>query len=244
MYIATHNIWDTNEAYSIGRKIARSSAVICGIQELEEDHSFGVTEASSLMTGLGAKWSMTNEAVSVPLVFNSDYLRLAKQTECPPGFQFRGVLKLHEGNDFTPGRYLSWAIFKHLMYPAIPPVAFVNFHLQHRAWNGKERNARKLAIRRDLWYTGYEQAQWVVVNLLKNGLTTVWMGDYNRRKATVPVAAPRQEHLAGDSIDQIYIARGYSPKAARFKAHPERAKNIPTPSDHPLVLGNVQLLMP
>jgi hypothetical protein len=164
--------------------------------------------------------------------------------ECPPGFQSRGILKLHDGNNFTPGRQLSWIITKDPMRPQMPPVAWINVHLQHRAWNGKERNKERLAIRREFWWAGYELSQWVFVNFLKHGVTSVIMGDWNRRKTEVPKLTPRQEHVAGLGIDSIYVAKGWGPKAARIKVYSERAKMLPTPSDHPLVVGNLQFLMP
>lgn len=241
MYVATHNIWDNTNALKIGKLIDKHS-VLCGLQEFNENPKND--EYEDLMQGLGPYWHLVNESVNVPIAYDEGFFKPAEPMACPPGFQNRGVLRLHEGNHFTPPRYLSWAIFQLKRQPQLPPVAVVNFHLQHRAWNGKERNPEKLAIRRDFWYKGYEQSQWVVVNLLKHGLTTIWMGDYNRRKPQVPVAAPRQFHVAGDGIDQIYMARGYSMGATKFVTYPEREKQIATPSDHPLIVGNVQFLKP
>lgn len=240
MYIATHNIWDTDKADVTASKVKRNS-VLCAVQELgERDNG----EYEQFMSGLGDCWAIANESSKVPFVYNTRHLVLADARSLPPGFQHRGVLKLHPGNDFTPSRDLSWIITKFVNYPLIPPVAWVNLHLQHRAWNGKERNARKLEIRRDLWWTGYELSQWVFVNFLKHGVTTTIMGDLNRRNKTVPKFTPRQIHVAGDGIDSIHVAKGWGPKAANVKVHSDRAKRIDTPSDHPLIVGNLQFLMP
>lgn len=242
MYIATHNVWDTDKADVIGRKVARNS-VLCGVQELGEGPK-GEGEYLKFMKGLGPDWEVVNLSSKTPFVINGKCLRLADPRECPPGFQNRGVLKLHDGNDFTPSRDLSWMITKCENQPNIPPVAWINVHLQHRAWNGKERNPKKLEIRREFWWTGYELSQWVFVNFLRNGLTTIIMGDWNRRKTEVPKLTPRQQHVAGLGIDAIYVAKGWGPKAANVKVHADRAKMVPTPSDHPLVVGNLQFLMP
>lgn len=244
MYIATHNIWDTDKADVIGRQVARNS-VLCGVQELGEGPK-GEQEYWKFIDGLGPNWSTINAGSKTPFVFNNTRLRLADPRECPPGFQFRGILKLHDGTDFTPSRDLSWMITKDLSYPNLPPVAWIDVHLQHRAWNGKERDPRKLAIRKELWWAGYEQSQWVFVNFLRHGLTTVLMGDFNRRNKLVPKFTPRQHYVAGtdNGIDGIVVAKGWGPKAANVKVHADKAKRIDTPSDHPLIVGNLQFLMP
>lgn len=242
MYIATHNIWDTDKADVIGRQVARNS-VLCGVQELGEGPK-GEQEYLKFIDGLGPNWSTINAGSKTPFVLNNTRLRLADPRECPPGFQNRGVLRLHPGNDFTPSRDLSWIITKCVTQPKIPPVAWINLHLQHRAWNGKERNPRKLEIRREFWYTGFELSQWVFINFLKYGITTTVMGDFNRRNKTVPKFTPRQIHVTGDGIDSIHVAKGWGPKAANVKVFPDRAKRIDTPSDHPLIVGNLQFLMP
>ena len=240
MYIATHNIWDTDKADVIAKKIKQES-VLCAVQELgERDNG----EYEQFLSGLGHCWYIANESSKTPFVFNTRYVRLAEARECPPGFQNRGVLRLHPGNDFTPSRDLSWMITKDVIRPNLPPVAWINVHLQHRAWNGKERNKQRLEIRREFWWTGYELSQWVFVNFLKHGVTTVIMGDWNRRRVMVPTLTPRQYHVAGEGIDSIYVAKGWGPRAARVKVFQEKAKSIPTPSDHPLVVGNLQFLMP
>lgn len=244
MYVATHNIWDTDKADVIGRQVARNS-VLCGVQELGEGPK-GEVEYAAFLKGLGPDWSVINAGSKTPFAINRNCLRLAEPRECPPGFQFRGILKLHDGNDFTPSRDLSWIITKCVSQPKLPPVAWVNLHLQHRAWNGKERNKRRLKIRREFWWTGYEVSQWVFLNFLHNGLTTVLMGDFNRRNTLVPKFTPRQQHVAGtdNGIDGIVVAKGWGPKAANVKVYPDRAKRIDTPSDHPLIVGNLQFLMP
>lgn len=242
MYIATHNIWDTDKADVIGKQVAKHS-VLCGVQELGEGPK-GEVEYSKFVRGLGTDWRIVNAGSKTPFVYNSMFIRLAEARECPPGFQNRGIMKLHDGNDFTPGRDLSWMITKSISYPLLPPVAWINLHLQHRAWNGKERNRRKLEIRREFWWTGYEVSQWVFVNFLKQGITTVIMGDFNKRNKAVPKFTPRQQHVAGDGIDSIHVAKGWGPKAARVKVHADKAKRLDTPSDHPLIVGNVQFLMP
>lgn len=240
MYVATHNIWDTDKACRIGRQVARNS-VLCGVQELGEGPK-GEVEYTAFLKGLGPDWSIINAGSKTPFAFDNTRLRLADPRECPPGFQFRGILKLHDGNDFTPSRDLSWMITKDLSYPNLPPVAWINVHLQHRAWNRKERNPRKLTIRKELWWQGYEQSQWVFVNFLRHGLTTVLMGDFNKKIVTP--FTPRQLMVAGTGIDKIVIAKGWGPKAAKFKVHYAREKRIDTPSDHPLIVGNLQFLMP
>lgn len=240
MYIATHNIWDTDKAERIGR-LVKNNSVLCAVQELgERDNG----EYEDFLQGLGPNWAITNESSKTPFVFDTRSVILADARSLPPGFQHRGVLRLHEGNDFTPSRDLSWIITKDVIRPNLPPVAWINVHLQHRAWNGKERNPAKLEIRREFWWTGYELSQWVFVNFLKHGVTVVIMGDWNRRKTEVPKLTPRQQHVAGLGIDSIYVAKGWGPKAANVKVHADRAKMIPTPSDHPLVVGNLQFLMP
>lgn len=240
MYVATHNIWDTDKATRIGQLVKQNS-VLCAVQELgERDNG----EYEDFRKGLGPDWFIANESSKVPFALSGKHLRLASSRECPPGFQCRGVLKLHDGNDFTPMRQLSWIITKSVTLPNLPPVAWINIHLQHRAWNGKERNPVKLEIRREFWWTGYELSQWVFVNFLKYGVTATIMGDYNRRKVDVPVMTPRQQHVAGSGIDSIYVAKGWGPKAAGVKVFPEKAKRINTPSDHPLIVGNLQFLMP
>lgn len=238
MYVATHNIWDTDKADVIGKTVAKNS-VLCAVQELgERDNG----EYEKFLEGLGSDWTLANESSKVPFAFNTCHLRLATSMECPPGFQHRGILKLHDGNDFTPGRQLSWIITKMVHYPALPPVAWINVHLQHRAWNGKERNPTKLAIRKELWWTGFEISQWTFVNFLKHGVTTVIMGDWNKKR--IPPLTPRQLYVAGEGIDKIQAAKGWGPKAAKVKAFPAREKRINTPSDHPLIVGNLQFLMP
>jgi endonuclease/exonuclease/phosphatase family metal-dependent hydrolase len=244
MYIATHNIWDTEKAFEIGRAIRRVSSV-AGIQEVNEQKE--TNELEELVRGLGRHWDLVNSFN--PIAYDKRYLRLANSRELPNGFQHRGLITLHPAREYkgefiTGARKLSFGIFKFVRREALPPVAFVNFHLQHRAWNGKERNPEILAIRRENWWDGYEMAQWVVLNMLKHGLTTMWMGDYNRRRATTPKFLPRQQYVAGTGIDFIDVAKGRGPKATKFEVHPNREKKIDTPSDHPLIVGNIQFRRP
>lgn len=240
MYVATHNIWDTQKAYQIAKTVKKHSSVAL-IQEINEQKSNN--ELEEFLRGLGPEWDLAGSFN--PIAYDKNVLRPALARELPNGFQNRGVLTLHPAVEgITGARKLTWAIFKHVNYPNLPPVAFVNLHLQHRAWNGKERNRAKLEIRRDNWYRGMEVAQWCISNLLKYGLTTTWGGDYNRRRVNVPSVVLRQMHVAGDGIDFLSVARGYSDQSARVRVYADREKRIDTPSDHPLIAGNVQFLMP
>lgn len=245
MYLGSHNIKDNPDipraAVVKCAEIIRQNCIIAGLQEINEGQ-----DVEDVMFGLGPGWDIINESTPCPIVFKTNRVRLANANECPRGFQHRGIHKFHPGDDSipTPGRYETFGIFKLLEYPRVNPFNVSNGHLINKAWNGRERNAKKLARRRELWLLSHDEWHWNVLNYRRAGLTTIWMGDFNRSLRSIPQFTPAQQTVASHGIDHIFVAKGRGPKADRYKIYDNRAKTINTPSDHPLLLGNISLLVP
>lgn len=245
MYIGSHNIKNNpdipREKVVKCAQIIRQKCIVAGLQEIGEGE-----DVEDVMFGLGSGWEIINESTPCPIVFRTDQVRLAKASECPRGFQYRGIHKFHPGDASvpSPGRYETFGIFKLINYPALNPFVVSNGHLINKAWNGRERNAKNLARRRELWWLGYDEWHWNVLNYRKAGLTTVWMGDFNRSLRGIPQFTPAQQTVASHDIDHIFIAKGRGHKADRYSIRPHQAKPVNTPSDHPLLLGNISLLVP
>lgn len=246
MYIGSHNIKNNPDIPRADvvrcAEIIRQKCIIAGLQEIGEGE-----DVEDVMTGLGPGWDIINESTPCPIVFKTSHVRLANSSELPAGFHPRGIHQFHKGNSTipTPGRYETFGIFKLLEGSSnLAPFAVSNGHLINKAWNGKERNPSILAKRKDYWYQGYDEWQWSVNTYRRAGLTTIWMGDFNRLRNGISLFTPMQATVASHGIDHMFVAKGRGPKANRYHVRPAKAKHINTPSDHPLLLGNISLLVP
>jgi hypothetical protein len=245
MYLGSHNVKNNpdipREKVVRCGQIIRQKCIIAGLQEIGE-----AEDVEDIMTGLGPGWAIVNESTPNPIVYRTDKIALARPRECPPGFQPRGYHRFHKNDPSipTPTRLESWGIFKLLTSPGLAPFVVSNAHLVNKAWNGRERNQTTLGLRRYYWYEGFDEWQWSVNNFRRAGLTTIWMGDFNRILNGIPQFTPAQQTVASYGIDHMFIARGRGPYADRFYVRPNKSKRINTPSDHPLILGNISLLVP
>ena len=245
MYIATHNIKNNpdmpREKVVRCAQIIKQKCVAAGLQEIGEGE-----DVEDVMKGLGPEWDIINESVSTPIVFNTNILTLANARELPPGFQHRGIHRFHRGNARipTPPRYETFGIFKAVGHPHITPFVLSNGHLINKAWNGRERNEQILRARREYWHEGFDEWQWCVNTYRKAGLTTIITGDFNRLLSGIPPFNAAQFTVATKGIDHIFISKGRGPKADRYHINHGKVKIVNTPSDHPLLVGNVRLLVP
>lgn len=218
-------------------EIAGKAAHVIFFNEIREGE-----DVNDIQAGLGRGFTLANVSCPNPIAFRKDTFRFTPNRELPPGFQNRGLIKLHAGSSKlpTPARYLSWVILSPVARPNVDPSVWVGVHLINKAFNGKENDPGQERIRRQLWWEGFDETQWCVNNFRKFGLPVIWGGDWNRR--SLPKFNEAQQHVTSNhGIMKSFCANGNHKRTVLVKAVPTARKTIKIPSDKALYVGGVSL---
>lgn len=219
--------------------IAKKHTDITMFQEIRE-----AEDVDDVKKGLGKNWKLVNVASANPIGFDTTKFRLTPERELPPGIHNRGILMLHPGNPKVPtrAREATWCILNAVGRPNLRPFVVSNAHLINNAWNDQEKRPAIKAIRKELWLEGIDEWQHSINTFRRRGFTVIWGGDLNCFHT--PAFNARQAPVAQNKVDHIYIARGRGPKAIGFRTYWEKQRAIDTPSDHKLLVGYVNLIVP
>lgn len=220
-------------------RITKDYTDIAMFQEIRE-----AEDVEDVEKGLGKNWKLVNTSSANPIGFDTRKYRLTPERELSPGVHNRGILQLHQGNPKVPtrAREATWCILSAVERPNLRPFVVTNAHFINNAWNNQEKRPLIKAIRKELWLEGLDEWQWSINNFRRRGLTVIWGGDLNCLH--IPRINAKQLSVARHRVDHIYAARGRGNKAIGLRPYWGKQKAIETPSDHKLLVGYVNLIVP